>query len=93
MKGVTVAIADPIEPITEFDDRPAVKELIIEYHKQIDVVKKGLEDDPLYKESKHDDLWILRSVVLTLSHFLSFPLPFPVSLSLSLSLSSVLDAT
>ena len=60
MKGVTVAIADPIEPITEFDDRPAVKELIVKYRKPIDAVKKGLEDDPLYDQSKHDDLWILR---------------------------------
>ena len=32
-KGVTIAIADPIEPTTDFDDRPAVKELIV---KQID---------------------------------------------------------
>ena len=35
-KGVTIAIADPIEPATDFDDRPAVKELILKCRKQID---------------------------------------------------------
>lgn len=60
MRGVNVAIADPIPPVNECDDRPSVKALIDENRTIIDETKKELEADPLYNAGKHDDLWILR---------------------------------
>jgi CRAL/TRIO domain len=60
MKGLSQAIADPIPPINEYDNRPSVKGMIEGNRKQIDEVKKDLKTDPLYDENKHDDLWILR---------------------------------
>ncbi|CAB9498712.1 expressed unknown protein [Seminavis robusta] len=60
MKGVEVAIADPVEPVCTEDDRPAVKALILKHSEKIDKIKTALEDDPLYNPKKHDDLWILR---------------------------------
>lgn len=60
MKGVTVAVADPIDPVCPEDDRPAVKDLIQQHSTKIDKVKEGLQDHPLYDANKHDDLWILR---------------------------------
>lgn len=63
MKGIDVAIADPIPPVNEYDERPSVKELIEKKRKIIDLVKADLADEPLYDASKHDDLWILRFVL------------------------------
>jgi len=60
MKGVDVAIADPIDPVVPEDGRPAVKDLILEHREQIVKIKAELGTDPLYNASKHDDLWILR---------------------------------
>ena len=60
MKGIDVAIADPIPPVTKFDKRPSVKFLIEENCQSIDEVKRDLQTDPLYDTNKHDDLWILR---------------------------------
>lgn len=63
MKGISVAVANPIDPVCAEDDRPAVRDLIVEHAEPIAAVKKELQDDPLYEESKHDDLWILRFVL------------------------------
>jgi hypothetical protein len=63
LKGVEVAVADPIPPVNQYDDRPSVKELIEKHRQSIDQVQLGLKDDPLYDLSKHDDLWILRFVL------------------------------
>jgi CRAL/TRIO domain len=61
MKGVDVAIVlEPIDPVTEYDDRKAVKDLLQEHCDKISQMKASLQDDPLYDESMHDDLWILR---------------------------------
>ena len=60
MKGVDVAVADPIPLVNEYDDRVAVKSLIDTNRKIIDETKRELEADPLYNADKHDDLWILR---------------------------------
>jgi hypothetical protein len=60
MKGVGVAIADPIPLVNEYDDRVSAKARIDENRRIIDAVKMELEGDPLYNSSKHDDLWILR---------------------------------
>jgi len=63
MKGVQVAVADPIPPVNEHDKRPSVKELIEKHRSVIDQVKQELGQDPLYDDTKHDDLWILRFVL------------------------------
>ncbi|CAB9521215.1 expressed unknown protein [Seminavis robusta] len=60
MKGISEAIADPIDPVCPEDDRPSVKALIKEHGEKIAKIKAALVDDPLYEESKHDDLWIMR---------------------------------
>jgi len=60
MKGVDVAISDPIPPVDEYDKRLPVKELITENRDKIDEVRDILREDPLYDPQKHDDLWILR---------------------------------
>jgi hypothetical protein len=60
MKGVKEAIADPMDPVCPEDDRPSVKDLIKEHADKIAKIKEALLDHPLYEESKHDDLWILR---------------------------------
>ena len=63
MKGVEIAIADPIPLVNELDERPSVKELIDKHRTQIDSVAQRLQDDPLYDNTRHDDLWILRFVL------------------------------
>jgi hypothetical protein len=60
MKGVDTAIADPIDPINEYDERESVKDLIIEHKEKIDKIRADIEKHPLYDSSKHDDLWFLR---------------------------------
>jgi hypothetical protein len=60
MAGISVAIADPIPLVNEYDDRVSVKALIDDNRKKIDELKQGLEADSLYNAGKHDDLWILR---------------------------------
>ena len=51
---------DPLPPVTEYDDRPAVRDLVEQHWDQIQLVREGLQDDPLYNEIRHDDLFILR---------------------------------
>lgn len=60
MKDVSVAIADPIEPIDQFDRRPSVKDLLKKNAPTIASVKEVIRNDPLYDATKHDDLFILR---------------------------------
>jgi hypothetical protein len=60
MKGIDVAITDPIAPVNDKDDRPSVKDLIAQHRESIDEVKIELTEDPLYEPNKHDDLWIIR---------------------------------
>jgi hypothetical protein len=63
MKGIDVALADPIDPVVAEDSRESVKELIAKNEAYIEKLRDGLKDDPLYDPSKHDDLWILRFVL------------------------------
>jgi hypothetical protein len=60
MNDAPVAIADPIDPINEYDVRPSVKDLIAQNRKSIDKAKAILEHHTLFHSQKHDDLWILR---------------------------------
>lgn len=60
MNGVSVAIANPIDPITPEDVRPSVKALIAEHRVKIDKIKGEISSHSLYDANKHDDLWILR---------------------------------
>ena len=60
MSGVGLAVADPIPPVNEYDDRVSVKSLIDANRKILDESKNELASDPLYNAGKHDDLWILR---------------------------------
>lgn len=64
MKDEMVAIADPISPVHDRDDRPAIKELITKHRVKINQLKTQLQKDEicceLYDETKHDDLWFLR---------------------------------
>mmetsp|Transcript_7842 Transcript_7842/g.11421 ORF Transcript_7842/g.11421 Transcript_7842/m.11421 type:complete len:304 (-) Transcript_7842:87-998(-) len=50
----------PIPPVTVYDDRPAVKDLIERHSFKIDEVRSKLRENVLFDEKKHDDLWILR---------------------------------
>jgi len=73
MKGVLQAIANPpIDPICEEDERPAVRDLIIQYRKEIDEIVITLASNEntqhLYDKSKHDDLWFLRFVLSHKGH-------------------------
>jgi hypothetical protein len=63
MKGVDVAVADPIDPVTPEDTRESVKGLLAKHQEKIQKVLEGLKDDPLYDPTKHDKLWILRFVL------------------------------
>jgi len=64
MKGVDVAIADPIDPVDEYDKRPSVKELISTHKIKIDKLKDRIMEESIdgtfQYPSKHDDLWLLR---------------------------------
>ena len=60
MKGIDEAVADPIEPVTSYDERQSVKALIEEHREKIDKIQAAIADDPLFDPNKHDDLWILR---------------------------------
>ena len=44
MKGIDVAIADPIDPVDKYDVRPSVKELIETHRVKIDKLKGRLEE-------------------------------------------------
>ena len=70
MKGIEVAIADPIDPIDYHDKRPSVKDLISQHRAKIDEITAEVSKDPLCDAKKHDDLWILRFL---LSHKKSRP--------------------
>ena len=64
LKDVGVPYADPpIPPVTEYDDRPAVAELMSANRSKVDRVKEQLASDSLYQPEKHDDLWVLRFVL------------------------------
>ena len=61
MKGINVAIADPISPVTPNDARESVKGLIAQHRNKIDQIKAEIsKENPMYVPAKHDDLWILR---------------------------------
>jgi hypothetical protein len=60
MEGVEIAIASPIDPVSDDDARPSVLDLISQNRKRIDAIAKKLQKHPLYVPEKHDDLWILR---------------------------------
>ena len=60
MKDVQEAVANPIAPINEHDDRQSVKALLTEHGDKIEKIREGIKDDPLFDGRKHDDLWILR---------------------------------
>ena len=63
MKGVDVVLADPIDPVNAFDSRPAVRDLLVKHREDVDQVKAAIENNALFDETKHDDLWILRFVL------------------------------
>jgi len=63
MKGIEVALADPIPPTGDKDDRPSVKQLIEDHRALIDEVKAEIEQELLYDPAKHDDLWFLRFLI------------------------------
>jgi len=63
MKGIDVAIADPIPALNEYDDRPSVKDLISRHRAKIDNLTQEIQNDPLFDPNKHDDLWMLRFVL------------------------------
>ena len=60
MKNAKSRLEDPIPPVDEHDKRSTVQELIRKYHKTIVKLRDKLKEDPLYRPTKHDDLWILR---------------------------------
>lgn len=60
MEGVEMAIASPIDPVSDEDVRPSVLALIEQNRNRIDVIAEKLQQHPLYVPEKHDDLWILR---------------------------------
>mmetsp|Transcript_10837 Transcript_10837/g.18330 ORF Transcript_10837/g.18330 Transcript_10837/m.18330 type:complete len:309 (-) Transcript_10837:1499-2425(-) len=70
MQDVAIAIADPVDAVNQYDERPSVKDLISRHRTQIDDLREELEGDALYDREKHDDLWLLRFV---LSHRNSKP--------------------
>lgn len=63
MKGISVAIAAPIEPVCPEDVRLSVLDLIRDHSTAIAEVRGELETDPLFDANKHDDLWILRFIL------------------------------
>ncbi|CAJ1956377.1 unnamed protein product [Cylindrotheca closterium] len=64
MQGVDKALVDKaIDPVSPEDDRPSVIDLIQEHADTIEKVRLGLQEDPLFDKTKHDDLWILRFVL------------------------------
>jgi CRAL/TRIO domain len=60
MKGINIAIADPIEPVCLDDDRQSVKGLIEEHWDKINEIREGIVNHVYYDSNKHDDLWIVR---------------------------------
>ena len=65
MKGVTIAIADPIYPVDAHDVCPSVKDLLKEHGTKIDKIRDALVEDLFYDPAKHNYLWMLR---FALSH-------------------------
>ncbi|CAB9519111.1 expressed unknown protein [Seminavis robusta] len=56
-------IDHPIDPVGKRDKRPAVKDLIVDHRRELDELRAALLHEPLFKASKHDDLWLLRFLV------------------------------
>ena len=63
MKGLKTDLVDPIDPVCPEDERLSAKDLIRDHRPQIDAVRAGIANDPLYDATKHDDLWIVRFVL------------------------------
>ena len=61
-KGI-INIPDAIDPVCDNDQRLSVKDLIVQHCNEIDQVRKGLINHPLYNAMKHDDLFILRFIL------------------------------
>ena len=61
--GNWMFVDPPIEPLNEYDKRPAIKDVIEEHRQKIYEVKRELRKDPLYDCTKHDDLFIVRFVL------------------------------
>ena len=56
---------EPLPPTTEFDKRPATRDLIALHKEKINKVRQILaaESPELYDPIKHDDLWIMRYIL------------------------------
>ena len=63
MKGACSAIDNPIQPLDDHDDRPAIRDLIAENQALIDKFLRDLSADPLFQADKHDQLWALRFIL------------------------------
>jgi hypothetical protein len=50
----------PAPSVHAMDDRPALVDVIAAHRTKIDQVAADLATDPLFRPSKHDDLWIVR---------------------------------
>lgn len=71
MNGLPMAIPDPIAPICDEDERPAVRDLIATHRSAIDKLVDDIQDNDrnnLFDKNKHDDLWILRFVLSHKGH-------------------------
>lgn len=47
----------------EYDERPFLKDLLVENSSAIATVKNAVQSNPLYEPSRYDDIWILRFVL------------------------------
>lgn len=50
----------PLPLVGDFDDRPSVRDLILQHETRISALRSKIQSDPLYDAHKHDDLWLLR---------------------------------
>jgi len=61
MKGIEVALAEPVPRTCVEDERHSALQVIAMHRSLVDQVKSELAStDPLYDPTKHDDLWIVR---------------------------------
>jgi CRAL/TRIO domain len=58
--GTVTPTTTPAPSAHAMDDRPALVDVIAAHRTKIDQVAAALATDPLFRPSKHDDLWIVR---------------------------------
>jgi hypothetical protein len=66
--GIRSSLMNPASPVTQYDARPAVRDLLDKHLSDVAAVRALVANDALYKPAVHDNLWLLRFVLSHSKH-------------------------